>query len=128
MQLNNTKILLISLIINIAVTAVFITINNYHIRHNNLKIAFVDLDKIYKDFITKTAKEIKDKNLIEKEAKIFNQAIGIIKTNLTKVSQHNNLLIFNRNHILAGGEDHTDKVQKSIDHIIKNLQKNINEN
>ena len=123
------KTILITVIINIATTIALMAINNHNLEKQNLQVAYINLDQIYKDFIINTAKNSKEKNnqeaevIIKQEGKLFNQAINILTKNLTKISKQQNLIILNKSNILAGGEDHTEKFKSSLDQIIKHLKK-----
>lgn len=118
-------------IFNILVTISLIVINNHYLRQDNQTVAYVDLESIYNDFITKTAKITAKKSqketqeAIEQESLIFNQAINILKSNLTEIAQQEDLIIINNSnkYILAGGEDHTQKIKLSLEHIIGHLKK-----
>jgi hypothetical protein len=87
------------------------------------RIVVVDKSELYKEFVLAISKSVGSDNdeEIAQKIEIHKIAVGSFNTQIAKTAQDNNLIILNKNNVIAGGLDQTDEARELLKQLMKGV-------
>ena len=131
--MRNLIIISLSVLISVTITSLFFIkkINQRvsDIENHTPKIIAVDTRELYKEFVLAIQSSIEDKmeskdpqkdeELIEQKIAEHEKAVDLFNQEIVRIAAKNNLIIIDKNSIISGAPDQTDKAKKLLKQLMQ---------